>query len=140
MYRWGEHTGELELEIEADSERGVFEEGFAAIRELLDGARVPGPPAPGRGAPPVLAPRTVSLHARDRAALLADWLGELAFLAEEGLIPERLASLELRGAGLQAVVEGHGGERRHLVKAATYHRLSLTRRGSSWRACVVLDV
>jgi SHS2 domain-containing protein len=140
MYRWGEHTGELELEIEADSERGVFEEGFAAIRELLDGARVPAPPAPGRGARPALAPRRVSLHARDRAALLADWLGELAFLAEEGLIPERLAALELRGAGLEAVVEGHGGERRHLVKAATYHRLSLTRRGSSWRASVVLDV
>lgn len=140
MYRWGEHTGELELEIEADSERGVFEEGFAAIRELLDGARVPGPPARGGGARPALAPRRVSLHARDRAALLADWLGELAFLAEEGLIPERLASLELRGAGLEAVVEGHGGERRHLVKAATYHRLSLTRWGSSWRACVVLDV
>jgi SHS2 domain-containing protein len=140
MYRWGEHTGELELEIEADSERGVFEEGFAAIRELLDGARVPGPPAPGRGARPALAPRRVSLHARDRAALLADWLGELAFLAEGGLIPERLASLELRGAGLEAVVEGHGGERRHLVKAATYHRLSLTQRGSSWRASVVLDV
>jgi SHS2 domain-containing protein len=140
MYRWGEHTGELELEIEADSERGVFEEGFAAIRELLDGARVSGPPAPRRGARPALAPRRVSLHARDRAALLADWLGELAFLAEAGLIAERLASLELRGAGLEAVVEGHGGERRHLVKAATYHRLSLTRRGSSWRACVVLDV
>ena len=140
MYRWGEHTGELELEIEADSERGVFEEGFAAIRELLDGARVPGPPAPGRDARPALARRRVSLHARDGAALLADWLGELAFLAEEGLIPERLASLELRGAGLEAVVEGHGDERSHLVKAATYHRLSLTQRGSSWRACVVLDV
>jgi SHS2 domain-containing protein len=129
MYRWGEHTGELELEIEADSERGVFEEGFAAIRELLDG-----------DGGPALAPRRVSLRARDRAALLADWLGELAFLAEEGLIPGRLASLELRGAGLEAIVEGHGGERRHLVKAATYHRLSLTQQGSSWRACVVLDV
>src|SRR5262249_9134001 len=125
---------------QADSERGVFEEGFAAIRELLNGARVPGPPAPSGGARPALAPRRVSLHARDRAALLADWLAELAFLAEGGLIPRRLDSLERRGAGLEAVVEGYGGERRHLVKAATYHRLSLTRRGSSWRACVVLDV
>jgi protein archease len=129
VYRWGEHTGELELEIEADSERGVFEQGFDAIRELLDG-----------GEEAAVAPRRVSLRARDRAALLADWLGELAFLAEEGLIPQRLASLELRGAGLEAVVEGHRGERRHLVKAATYHRLSLTRRGSIWRARVVLDV
>ena len=130
LYRWVEHTGELELEIEADTERAVFEQGFAAMRELLAGGH-------GDAAPP----RRVSIEAPDRAALLADWLAELAFLAEsEGLVPERLTSLELAETRLDAVVEGSRGDPPHLVKAATYHRLALERTGSGWHATVVLDV
>jgi SHS2 domain-containing protein len=34
-YRWVEHTGELELAIDAPTERAVFEDGFEAMRELL---------------------------------------------------------------------------------------------------------
>jgi protein archease len=108
----------------------VFEKGFEAMRELL--ATEPGEPAP---------PRTVELAAADRAALLADWLAELAFLAEsEGLVPERLAALELSGSHLRATVEGHHGEPPHLVKAATYHRLALEPAEDGWRATVILDV
>jgi SHS2 domain-containing protein len=130
-YRWVEHTGELEVEIEAPTERAVFEHGFEAMRELL---------ADGDGSEPA-PPRPVSIAARDRAALLAEWLAELAFLAEsEGLLPERLASLELGDSDLRAVVEGRRGSPPHLVKAATYHRLSLERAGGGWHATVVLDV
>jgi SHS2 domain-containing protein len=132
-YRWVEHTGELEVEIEAPTERAVFEDGFEAMRELLG----PGGADGGSAAPP----REVSLNAPDRAALLADWLAELAFLGEsEGLVPERLASLELGERALRAVVEGRRGRPPHLVKAATYHRLALERTGDGWRATVVLDV
>jgi SHS2 domain-containing protein len=129
-YRWVEHTGELELEIEADSERGVFEQGLEAMRELV--ATEPGEP---------MAPKHVSIEARDHAALLADWLGELAFLAEsEGFVPERLSSLKLAAGGLEAVIEGSRGDPPHLVKAATYHGLALEPSGSGWRAALVLDV
>jgi SHS2 domain-containing protein len=127
-----EHTGELEVEIEAATERGVFEDGFEAMRELLAGGGSAGSPRRRRD---------VSIEAADRAALLADWLAELAFIAEsEGLVPERLAALELGEHGLTAVVEGSEGSPPHLVKAATYHRLSLERAGDGWRATVVLDV
>jgi SHS2 domain-containing protein len=130
VYRWVEHTGELELEIEAASEEEVFEQGFEAMRELL---------AVEHGAP--LPPRPVALGGTDRARLLAEWLGELAFLAEiEGLVPERLSSLELGEASLRAVVEGRRGDPPHLVKGVTYHRLSLEQSGDGWRATVVLDV
>ena len=130
MYTWVEHTAELELHVEAPTEEAVFEEGFEAMRELL-GADAEGP-AP---------PREVRLEARDRPALFADWLAELAFLAEsERLVPECLASLELEGASLRAVVEGRRGEPPPLVKAATYHRLSLERVDGGYRATVVLDV
>ena len=124
-----EHTGELEVEIEAPTERGVFEDGFGAMRELLGGAG-----SAGRR-------RDVSIKAPDRAALLAEWLAELAFIAEsEGLVPERLESLELGEDGLTAVVIGSEGNPPHLVKAATYHRLALERSENGWRATVVLDV
>jgi SHS2 domain-containing protein len=124
-----EHTGELEVEIEAPTEQGVFEDGFEAMRELLGSAG----DEPARS-------REVSIAAPDHAALLAEWLAELAFIAEsEGLVPERLAGLELDD-GLRAVVEGSEGNPPHLVKAATYHRLALERSENGWRATVVLDV
>lgn len=132
MYRWVEHTGELEVEIEAPSEREVFEHGFEAMRELLGSVSDGDEPAP---------PREVSITAPDRAALLAEWLAELAFLAEsQGLVPDRLAAFELGERSLHAVVEGRQGRPPHLVKAATYHRLSLEPSGDGWRATVVLDV
>jgi SHS2 domain-containing protein len=130
VYRWVEHTAELELEIDADSERAVFEQGFEAIRELL-----------GCGPGEPMDPKRVIVQATDRAALLAEWLAELAFLAEsEGMVPERLISLKLGRSILEAVVEGSRGDPPHLVKAATYHRLALEPGGSGWRATVVLDV
>jgi SHS2 domain-containing protein len=130
VYKWVEHTAELELHVEADSEEEVFAEGFQAMCELL--AAEPKGPAP---------PREVSLSARDRPALFADWLAELAFLAEsERLVPQRLASLRLEGATLRALVEGSRGEPPPLVKAATYHRLTLEPADGGYRATVVLDV
>jgi SHS2 domain-containing protein len=129
-YRWVEHTGELELEIEAETPQAVFEEGFGAMRELL------APEGEGR-------PRSqrVELRAPDRAALLADWLAELAFLGEtQGLSPERLAALRLTDTELAATVDGVEGHPPHLVKAATYHRLVFERSNGGWRARVVLDV
>jgi SHS2 domain-containing protein len=126
---WVEHTGELALDITAGSEAGVFEEGFAAMRELLacEGH------TPGR--------RSVTLKGRDRAVLLADWLAELAVLAEtEGLVPERLTRLEVGDDYLHAQVEGRHGAPVHLVKAVTYHQLEFERVDDGWRASVVLDV
>ena len=132
MFRWVEHTGELELELEADSERGVFEAAFEAMRELLAGD--------AEGDEPAMR-REISLAGEDRAVMLADWIAELAYLAEtEGLVPRRLAAFNLTEAGLEALVEGGAEEPPHLVKAVTYHRLALQRAGDGWHATAVLDV
>jgi SHS2 domain-containing protein len=129
-YRWVEHTGELEVEIEAPDEAGVFTEGFEAMRELLAGE--------ARGE---RVNRSLELAGRDRAALLADWLAEIAILGEvEGLVPERVSGLELGDGGLRATVEGWRGEPPHLVKGATYHRLAFEPAKGGWFARVVLDV
>jgi SHS2 domain-containing protein len=133
MYRWIEHTGELEVEIEAENETKVFEQGFEAMRDLLRSEEA-APSAAGER-------MHVSLTAVDRPALLADWLSELAFLAEsEGFVPERVDSIELNGNRLTAELLGVRGDPPHLVKAATYHRLAFERGDSGWRAKVVLDV
>jgi SHS2 domain-containing protein len=129
MYRWIEHTGELELEVESDSEQGVFEEALAAFRELV---------ADGEGA---AESESVRLVSRDRATLFADWLAELAFLAEtRQFVPLRADRIELAGDGLLAEVAGERGSPPPLVKAVTYHRLSFERAGDRFRARAVLDV
>ena len=129
-YSWIEHTSELELELEAGTEQGVFEAAFEAMHDLLSD-----------GDTPERLEIPVRLEGRDRAALLADWLGELAFLAEtRGVVPDRLALLELDEGGLRALVQGREGTPPHLVKGATYNRLSFEPAGAGWRARVVLDV
>jgi SHS2 domain-containing protein len=130
VFRWVEHTAELELEIDAQSEAAVFEEALAALKELV-----------GDGGGPRVT-RELSVEADERALLLVEWLSELVYLAEaEQFVPERVASLELGDGSLRATVEGHRGEPAHLVKAVTLHGLELRRDDKvGWRARVVLDV
>jgi SHS2 domain-containing protein len=130
VFRWVDHTAELELEIEAPSEEAVFSEALAALAELVSDA----------GGPPVT--REVQVAADDRALLLVEWLSELVYLSElEELVPERIAALELTEGRLRATVQGHRGRPRHLVKAVTIHRLELSGDDDAgWRARVVLDV
>lgn len=132
MYRWVDHTAELELRVDADSEAGVFRAALDALGELLgddeDGDHEP-------------ISREVAVEAPDRPALLAAWLEELVYLAEsEGLVPERAEPLAVEAGRLTAVVTGRRGAPPHLVKGVTFHRLAFDDADGSWRATVVLDV
>jgi SHS2 domain-containing protein len=129
VYRWIEHTSELELEIEAPTEEGVFMEATAAFAELVepDGAES--------------AVREIRLEGGDPASLLVDWLNELVYLADvEGFVPERVRSFELDARGLSATVSGGRGEAQHPVKAVTLSGLEFGRDDAGCRARVVLDV
>ena len=128
MFRWVDHTAELELEIEASTEEGVFADALAALAELLagDGNETE---------------RRVSVEAEDRPALLAAWMEELVFLAEtEGFEPLAVRALELGPHSAEATVTGRLGQPPPLVKGITYHRLSFAPAGDGYRATVVLDV
>ncbi len=130
MYRWVDHTSELGLEIEAPTEEDVYVDAAAALTELV-----------GESVHGQVEQRDIALVGEDRGALLADWLGELVFLAEtDDFVPARVSALTLRAGGLHATVEGRRGEPRHLVKAVTYHRLEFAQVDGRWRARVVLDV
>lgn len=129
-YRWIDHTAEAELHLEASSERGLFEDALSALGELL------GDDGIGEAAT-----EEIEVAASDRAALLASWMEELVFLAETaGLVPERVARLDLNPHRLRATVEGRRGDPRHIVKAVTYHRLAFEPAGDGYTATVVLDV
>jgi SHS2 domain-containing protein len=130
MYRWIEHTAEVELHVEAETREQVFEEAMAAFTELVS-----------RDEEGERADHEVVVEAQDDATLLAEWLGELVFLAEtDDFVPERLTRLELSNGRLRAVVTGRRGSPAHLVKAVTYHGLELGSSEGVWRAKVVLDV
>jgi SHS2 domain-containing protein len=129
-YRWVEHTAEIEMEIEARTEGEVFRDALHGIGELLAGD------AAGERIW-----REVRVDGRERAALLVGWLDELVYLAEtEDLVPEDAERVDFSGRGLVATVRCHRGSPRHLIKAATYHRLAFERSAQGFRARVVLDV
>jgi SHS2 domain-containing protein len=130
MYRFAEHTGEVELELEAPTEEGIFEAAVEAYAELS---------ATDGGGEPVS--REFDVLGRDRALLLVDVLNELVYLAEtEGVVPERLTSVGLGEDRLRATVAGRLGEPRHLVKAVTLNKLEFAQEGGVWHGRVVLDV
>lgn len=128
VFRFVEHTAELEVELEADSPEGVLEEARRAFEELA-GA--------GSGEP---AEFGLDLESPDLPSVLAAWLDELVFLADaEGVVAES-ADLELDGRRLTGVVRGRRGEPRPIVKAVTLHRLRFRPEDGVWRGRVVLDV
>jgi SHS2 domain-containing protein len=130
MYRWLEHTSEVELSIEAPSEQAVFEEATCALAELLSEAP--------SGEP---AEHEVSVSAADRPMLLATWLDELVYLSEtEDFIPERVRRMEVADASAKGLVSGRRSVPQSLIKGVTYHRLEMQETDGAWQARVVLDV
>src|SRR5262245_29681062 len=131
MYRWIEHTAELELAIEAPTREGVFEDALIAFGELTRAERDRGEPAK----------HVVGVEAADPETLLAEGRSELVSLVGTAdFVPERLEELALRPMSLRACVQGRRGHPVPLVKAVTYHGLELRREADGWHARVVLDV
>ena len=112
MFRWIERGGELELELESESEDGVFIDALEALRELLEEST-------GAGLGPAVE-YSVSAEGAGRGKLLANWLRELAALAAgDGFIPHRIAALTLSDNAVEATSEGSCGVPAKLAGAIT---------------------
>jgi SHS2 domain-containing protein len=83
---------------------------------------------------------TIEIEARDREALLVDWLSELLYRATSeyhaymGFRIHELTETKLRAtvtAAAAAAVED--------IKAVTYHELSVRERKGRWEATIVFD-
>ena len=130
MHEWVDHTGEVELHVRGPACEAVFAEASAALAEVL-----------GERGSEAAVTRELRVEARDVPALLADWLAELAWLAEsESLIVERVEALSIDDGTAAGTIVARRGIPRGLVKAVTYHGLVCEPDGESWRATVVFDV
>ena len=126
-YRWVEHTAELELEVRASNEEGIFAEAVAAFAELI-----------GAGSGQDVS-HELSMQAEERDGQLVELLEELVFLADtSGFVPRRLAQIDLVTG--RARIEGYKGTPSPQVKGVTYHGLEFRHDDGAWLARVVLDV
>jgi SHS2 domain-containing protein len=131
-----EHEADVGLIVRAEDGPGLFATAGVALFDLVC--------------------RLEAVEERDRyelvgeadgvEILLVDWLNDLVFLFEgERVVCRRFAFTEWSPTGFRAEAFGEPvDERRHeprdLVKAATYHGLSVTVATGRWEARVILDV
>ena len=128
-----EHTGEVRIHLEGQTQEELFEEAARGLAEVMLGPELPGATGPLQ---------EVTLTSVDSEALLVDWLNELVFRAdaEHRIITEAhvdaATDTELRARIRGAEVE----VLKTAVKAATLHGLHLQRSPGRITASVVLDV
>jgi SHS2 domain-containing protein len=125
-----EHGGEVEVDLAAESEVGIFAAALDAFAELVAGSENEEPTEV-----------RIELPGRDRTLLLIDWLNELLFLAEvEQFVPTHITSIEREDERLQATVAGYRGTPRPLVKGIALNGLRFDHEGGVWHGRIVLDV
>jgi SHS2 domain-containing protein len=131
-HRFLEHTGEVRLQIGAESLPGLLAEAGRALGLLLLGSREARAPT---------AVRTIEVRSLDRGALLVDWLNEILFLAETELWVPVTIEVDAGEDWLRASIRGVPvSEAPSLVKAATHHGLRVRGDADGFEAEVVLDV
>ena len=133
-HRFIEHRGELELELEAADEAGIFEAALQAFAELVSAESE----GVSEGA---TARHRIDLAGSDRGVMLVDWLNELVYLSEvEQFMPSHVEALEVGDGRLRATIAGRRDHPRQLVKAVTFNNLRFEQERGIWHGRVVLDV
>ncbi|MBI5051089.1 MAG: archease [Nitrospirae bacterium] len=128
-------SGDVGLRIRGNTMEELFENAASGMFELItDTSQIKAEDK-----------RTVVIDADNYETLLIRWLNELVFLFDAHNFVGKVFDICLSETILSAVVRGayfdpKVNERRLLVKAATYHRLSLTKKDSEWEAEVVFDI
>ena len=128
-----EHPGEVRLRLRAASLGDLAGAAGRALAEVELGH----PPGTARGAW-----REITVHGRDRDAVLVHWLNELIYLAEtDRWVGVEFAADRATDTELRMRVRGMSvDEAPSRVKAATFHGLQITSVADGVEAEVVLDV
>ncbi len=88
----------------------------------------------------------VSVSAEDREGLVVAWLNELLYLLDtQRFVPRRTQITELDRTSFTALLSGDTIDPgrhtvRRMIKAATYHGLSLRQGDGVWEARLILDL
>ena len=132
-HRFLDHTSEITLHVGAADWPGLLAEAGRGLAELL--LRGASPEADGDW-------RLLEVSSHDREALLVDWLNEIVYVAETGLwVPQEIEIQDVSDTHLKARARGVAvDESPSLVKAATFHGLSVRDLPDGLEAEVILDV
>ncbi len=131
-----EHTADVGLRAFGGTLAALFENAAAGLLEIaLDRATVFEREM-----------RPVRAEATDREALLVNWLQEILWLVDgERWLPRRVSVAEISQTRVAGAAHGEPRDAtRHLlriiVKAITYHQLSVREQNGIWVAEVFLDI
>lgn len=128
-----EHTADWALQLRGGDLTELFRHAAVGIARLLV-------------ADPTAVPqdtwRELTLEAYDAEGLLVEWLGELAYWAEqEGLIFPIVEHLEVTANRLAGSLRGgRAPELQKHIKAVTYHDLAIREHDGELEVTVVFDV
>ncbi|MBI5663685.1 MAG: archease [Nitrospirae bacterium] len=89
--------------------------------------------------------REISLKVETYENTLVQWLNELVFLFDTYGFTGKVFSVSLKDDKFRASVSGgtfdpERNEQKLLIKAATYHNLSVKQTDSRWEATVIFDI
>jgi protein archease len=135
-FRILEHTADVGFEAIGATREEVFANSARALFHLIVDLETIGPRQE----------TNLSVEGSDPAALLVNWLSELLYLHDaEGWL---FSDFVVRLTGEKFLAATARGEKfdttRHqakmMVKAITYHQLSLQRTAEGWRAQVYVDI
>jgi SHS2 domain-containing protein len=135
-FEYFDHAADLGIRARAATLEGLFVTAGAALLNWI-------------GSPPESAPEreeTARLEADDLPELLVRWLQELLYLFQHrraycvGVNRMQLGATSLVAQVRCRLWEEENGRGYQEVKAVTYHRLEVTRRGSEWFASVIVDI
>ncbi len=89
--------------------------------------------------------KEISLKVETYENTLVQWLNELVFLFDTYGFTGKVFAISFQGDTFRADVSGgifdpERNGQKLLIKAATYHNLSLRKTGSHWEATVIFDI
>ena len=127
-----DHPGDLKLRAWGRNLEELFANAATGMMIFLFGSDV-------ADAPPYRT-ETIEMEARDREALLVDWLSELLYRATSGYHAYRGFRIhELTETKLRATVTAVAAKAVEDIKAVTHHELSVREREGRWEATIVFD-
>jgi SHS2 domain-containing protein len=127
-----DHPGDLKLRAWGRNLEELFASAATGMMTFLFGSDV-------ADAPPYRT-ETIEIDARDREALLVDWLSELLYRAtSEYHAYMGFRIRELTETKLKATVTAAAAEAVEDIKAVTHHELSVREREGGWEATIVFD-
>lgn len=131
-----EHTADIGVRARGASLAALFENAAAGFLSVAyDPIAVQGKDS-----------RNLVAEGPDREALLVNWLDEILWLVDgEGWLPSRIQVNQISETRVTGLARGEPRDpSRHLlrmiVKAITYHQLSVREQHGSWVAEVYLDI